>query len=212
MIALYQSKLATVTIAMALVLGIAGCRVGPNYKRPLVPTPPEYRGVEKNDVPSETAAQAVPLGDQKWWEVFADPQLQTLIRKGLQQNYDVRVAAERVVQAQAQLGVTRAGQFPELNGTGGFTSQRYAKGGIGINPQALLVNLGSLGLSASWNLDFWGQYRRATEASRASLLSYEWARRAVLSTVVMNIASGYFQLRTLDLQLEISKRTLAARR
>jgi multidrug efflux system outer membrane protein len=195
-----------------MLLTVAGCRVGPNYKRPAVPTAPEYRGAEQDVKATGSAAQTIALGDQKWWDVFADPQLQELIRKGLQQNYDVRVAAERIVQANAQLGITRANQFPTLNGTADYTGQRVSQASLGIagfSPEA--TNTGSLGLSASWNLDFWGKYRSATEAARAQMLSSEWAHRAVLSTVVMDIATGYFQLRTLDLQLEVSKRTLAAR-
>jgi multidrug efflux system outer membrane protein len=149
------------------------------------------------------------LGNEKWWNVFGDPQLQELIRKGLAQNYDVRVAAERIVQAQAQLRITNADQYPSLNGTSSFSSQRYAKGEMSSDP--VLTNFGKLGLSASWTPDFWGKYRRASEAARAQLLGYEWARRAVLDTVVSNIATAYFQLRTLDMQLEISKKALASR-
>jgi multidrug efflux system outer membrane protein len=121
----------------------------------------------------------------------------------------VRVAAERIIQAQAQLGVTNADLYPSLNGTSSFNSQRYAKGEMSTNP--VLANFGKFGLSASWTPDFWGKYRRATEAARAQLLGYEWARRAVLDTVISNIATAYFQLRTLDMQLEISKQTLASR-
>ena len=193
-----------------LCVSLSGCRVGPNYKRPAVIAPPIYRGADGDQAAASGASPTISLGDQKWWDVFSDPVLQDLLHKGIERNFDARVAAERVVQAQAQLGITRSDQFPQLNGTAAFTSERYAKNGIGnANPQ--LINLGSLGLSASWNLDFWGKYRRATEQARAQLLSQEWARRATLSTVVMDIATGYFQLRTLDLELEISKKTLTDR-
>ncbi len=207
-----RSKKVVLWVVVAMLLSVAGCKVGPNYRRPVVPTAPEYRGVEQDVKATNNAAQAISLGDQKWWEVFGDPQLQDLIRKGLQQNYDVRVAAERVVQARAQLAITRADQFPTLDGTSNFTGQRVAQASLGIAgyiPEA--TNTGALGLSASWNLDFWGKYRRATEAARAQMLSSEWAHRAVMTTVVMDIATEYFQLRALDLQLEVSKRTLAAR-
>jgi len=197
--------------AIAMTMLTTGCKVGPNYTRPSVPAPPEYRGEENDRTANSSAPQTASLGDQKWWEFFADPQLQALIRKGLQQNFDIRVAAERVVEAEAQLGVTKADQLPSLTGTGSYTSQRYSKGALG-NTDPTLINQGSLGLSATWNLDFWGKYRRATEASRAQLLSYEWARRAVLTTVVMDIATDYFQLRTLDLQLEIATKALASRK
>jgi multidrug efflux system outer membrane protein len=214
--ALITARNLTAVTSLIAALTMAGCHVGPDYKRPIVPTAPAYRGADEPSQAS-TAAGNTPqpdvakkgLGDEKWWSVFGDPQLQELIRKGLAQNYDVRVAAERIVQAQAQLGVTNADLYPSLNGTSSFTSQRYAKGEMSASPE--LTNFGKLGLSASWTPDFWGKYRRASEAARAQLLGYEWARRAVLDTVVSNIATAYFQLRTLDRQLEINQRTLASR-
>jgi multidrug efflux system outer membrane protein len=206
----------TAVASLIAAFAMAGCRVGPDYKRPAVPTAPAYRGAEEPAATATTAANAPQtdvgkknLGDEKWWSVFGDPQLQELISKGLAQNYDVRVAAERIVQAQAQLGVTNADLYPSLNGTSSFSSQRYAKGEMSTNP--VLTNFGKFGLSATWTPDFWGKYRRASEAARAQLLGYEWARRAVLDTVVSNIATAYFQLRTLDMQLEISQKTLASR-
>src|SRR5712692_2893852 len=105
----------------AVVLFISGCMVGPNYKRPIVNTPSTYRGL--TNVEAANAAPAS-LGDQKWWEVFQDQQLQQLIRTALQQNYDVRIAAARVLEAQAQLGITRANQFPSANGSGTGASLR----------------------------------------------------------------------------------------
>src|SRR3984893_11705220 len=101
----------------AVVLFISGCVVGPNYKRPIVNAPSTYRGLTDGEAANTASAS---LGDQKWWEVFQDQQLQQLIRTALQQNYDVRIAAERVLEAQAQLGITRAHQFPSVsvNGTG----------------------------------------------------------------------------------------------
>jgi multidrug efflux system outer membrane protein len=148
------------------------------------------------------------LGDEEWAKVFQDLQLQGLIRAALQNNYDVRIAAARVLEARAQLGITRADQFPTLSVGGNITSQRdSATGPI----PAFELTQGALSVSAAWNLDFWGRYRRATEAQRARLLAQEWAQRAVVSSLIANVASGYFQLRELDLELEISKRTLASR-
>jgi multidrug efflux system outer membrane protein len=199
-----------------LLLGLAGCTVGPNYKRPSVDVPGEYRGVAP-DASDQSYAQPQPaaqptvqsLGDEKWWEVFQDPDLQTLIRTALKNNYDVRIAATRVLQAQAQLGITRADQFPTVTGGGNITSQQSPK--IGPIP-AYEVTQGALVASASWNPDFWGRYRRATESARATLLANEWAQKAVISTLVANVAASYFTLRQLDLQLEISKRTYAHRK
>jgi multidrug efflux system outer membrane protein len=148
------------------------------------------------------------LGDEEWTKVFRDQELQGLIRAALQNNYDVRIAAARVLEARAQLGITRADQFPTLSAGGDINSQRNSASGP---IPGFELTQGQLNVSASWNLDFWGRYRRATEAQRARLLAQEWAQRAVISSLVANIASGYFQLRELDLELEISKRTLASR-
>jgi outer membrane protein, multidrug efflux system len=148
------------------------------------------------------------LGDEEWAKVFQDPELQRLIREALLYNYDVRIAAARIQEARAQLGITRADQFPTLSAGGDINSQRSSASGPIPGFQ---LTQGQLNLSASWNLDFWGRYRRATEAQRARLLAQEWAQRAVISSLVANVASGYFQLRELDLELEISRRTLASR-
>jgi len=162
-------------------------------------------------LPEDQAAtpETQSIGDQKWSEVFQDKELQGLIRTALQDNYDVRIAAARVLEARAQLGITRADQFPSLNGGAAISAQGNPK--IGPLPSYELTQ-GQVNVSASWNIDFWGKYRRATEAQRARLLAQEWARRAVISSLVASVASDYFQLRELDLQLEISKRTLASRK
>jgi multidrug efflux system outer membrane protein len=172
----------------------------------VIDAPQAYRG------PAEEAAKPAPesLGDARWWTVFQDPQLQELIRAALQQNFDVRIAATRVLQAQAQVGITRAEQFPSVNAGADYTAQRLAKTSSVL--PAFETNTGELDLSVLWNLDFWGKYRKATEAARASLLASEWGRRAVLDSVISNVATAYFQLRALDLQLVISKDTLESRR
>jgi multidrug efflux system outer membrane protein len=152
--------------------------------------------------------ESASLGDQKWAEVFQDEQLQDLIRTALQQNYDVRIAAARILEAQAQLGITRADQLPTIAGGAEARNQR--------SPQsrflpAFETSANQVNLSLSWELDFWGKLRRATEAARANLLASQWARQAVTTTLVANVATAYFQLRELDLELEISQRTLASR-
>jgi multidrug efflux system outer membrane protein len=189
-----------------LFVSLTGCAVGPNYKKPNASVPTAYRGLS-----DEQATRTSPdsLGDQKWWDIFQDKELQGLIRTALQNNYDLRIAAARVLEARAQLGITRADQFPSLSGGGNITSQRLAASGLIPGFQQ---TTGQLSVSAAWNLDFWGRYRRATEAARATLLANEWARQEVIATLVANVASGYFQLRELDLELEISKRTLSSRK
>ena len=186
------------------VLG-SGCTVGPNYKKPAVNVPGTYRGLAAEETGKTDSAS---LGDQKWWDVFQDQQLQSLIRTALQQNYDVRIAGARILQAQAQLGITRADQFPSVSAGAGISDQRSARSKFF---PAFEGSTGQVNVSAAWDLDFWGKFRRATEAARANLLASESARQEVILTLVANVSGAYFQLRALDLELEISKRTLASR-
>ena len=151
----------------------------------------------------------VSLGDEKWWDVFQDEQLRALIRTALQQNYDVRIAGTRILAAQAQLGITRADQFPRVAGGASFGDERTARTGAF---RAFESGVGQLNITAAWELDFWGKFRRATEAARANLLASEAARQEVIVTLVANVSAAYFQLRALDLELEISQRTLGSRR
>jgi len=184
---------------------LTGCVVGPKYKRPPVTVPDSYRGLAP-DAGQQTTAS---LGDEKWWTVFQDTQLQELIREALSQNYDVRIAASRVLQAQAVLGITRADQFPTITGGASTSNQRLPA--TRITP-AFETSPSQVNLSLFWELDFWGKFRRATEAARADLLATEWGQKAVMSSLVSNVASAYFQLLELDLEMEISRSTLASRR
>ena len=221
---------------LLLIIFSTGCAVGPNYRRPKADVPGAYRGVPSLEPPesqhsssqvsasrgaspkgsqvaSSTSQQASmraeeSFGDQKWWEVFQDPELQQLIRTALKNNYDVRIAATRILEAQAQLGVTRADQLPTVSAGAAALNQRLPK--TVLNPE-VETNANAVSASMVWDLDFWGKYRRGTEAARADLLATEWARRAVTSTLVSNLAASYFQLRAYDLQLDISRQTLASR-
>jgi multidrug efflux system outer membrane protein len=185
-----------------VIVSLAGCAVGPNYKRPSVNLPADYRAAARSD-------SVASLGNEKWWDVYQDPVLTQLIHTALQQNYDVRIAATRVLEAQAQLGITRANQFPSASVGVGVFSQQNAK--VSSLFPAYEVNAGQLNLSAIWSLDFWGKYRRQTEESRAQLLATKWGQQAVISSLVANLATAYFQLRALDAELEIAKRTLGSR-
>ena len=192
-------------LLFSVALLASGCTVGPNYKRPTAAVPGLYRGT----VSTEAAlTQLAALGDQKWWDIFQDEQLRTLIRTAVVQNYDSRIAASRVLEVRAQLGITRADQFPSVGAGAGISDTRNSQSKF---LPAFETSTGQVNLAVAWELDFWGKYRRATEAARANLIASEWARREVLSTLVANVASAYFQLRALDLQLEISKRTLNSR-
>src|SRR5437899_11714535 len=194
---------ALIGILAVLVLE-AGCMMGPKYKRPAVNVPQEYRTPEP-----QLATQASSLGNEQWWQLYQDPVLTQLIHTAIAQNYDVRIAAARVLEAQAQLGITRANQFPSASVGADIYSQQNAKV-TNVFP-AYQVNAGQLNLSVIWNLDFWGKYRRQTEAARAQMLASEWGQRAVISSLVANVATAYFQLRALDSEIEISKRTLGSR-
>ena len=185
----------------------SGCTVGPNYSRPQVPTTPTFRGADNAPVSSEPANS---LGDEKWAQVFREPELQDLIRMALANNYDLHVAAQRVLEQQAQVRITRAQQFPTLN-VGGTAIGAQLPGSLGISSIPNPLADGSLNLSASWTPDFWGLYRRQTEAARATLLAQSWAQRAVRLSLVEQVATTYFELRALDRELEISRQTLEVR-
>ena len=196
-----------VPIALAGVcLFAAACTLGPNYQRPKVDVPATYRGpVTTSPAPPSVES----LGNEKWWSVFHDPVLQQLVRTALQHNYDVQIAASRVIQAQAQLSITRSNQYPVVSaGLDGLDERNPKVNSFFPN---YTINTGELNLSVIWNLDFWGKYRRETEAARDALLATEWGQRAVITSVVSSVATAYFQLRELDLALEISQGTLSSR-
>ena len=200
-------KHAFIIIAVAIGL-MTGCAVGPNYHRPVVNTPTTFRGA--NTAPTDAAS----LADAKWFEVFKDEQLQSLIRKALQQNYDMREAAARVEAAEAVLGITRADQFPTVTAGGNITTERISRGGSFPLPQGFNQDRTFGTVSAnllSYEVDVWGRVRRATEAARADLLATEEARKVVTITLVSDLSTAYFNLLELDQELEVAKRTLATR-
>jgi len=189
---------------MAVLVLEAGCMMGPKYKRPVVNVPQDYRTPEP-----QQASQASSLGNEQWWQVYQDPVLTQLLHTAIAQNYDMRIASARVLEAQVQVGITRANQLPSANVGVYVFSEQNAK--VTKLFPAYQVNGGELNLSVIWNLDFWGKYRRQTESARAQLLATEWGQRAVISSLVANVAAAYFELRALDSQLKISQRTLASR-
>jgi multidrug efflux system outer membrane protein len=223
-----MNRLNRTITTLAIVSSLAGCKVGPNYKRPVVNTPASYRGELAPEIApaAGTTPPAAPLGAQKWNTVFTDPVLQGLITEALKNNFDVKIAADRVLEEQAQVGVTKAGQYPTLSVGGTYDA-------LGL-PSGLLNSLnnnnsnssssssnkttathyysGGLTASVAWNLDFWGYYRRQTEAAQAYLRATEWAQQTTYSTLVQSVATSYYQLRTLDAELAITKDTLAARK
>ena len=196
---------------VALVLALlAGCTVGPKYHRPSVTTPDVFRGTVDPSIPPDAHS----LADLKWFELFKDQQLQELIKTAFTQNYDIRIAVARVSAARAQLGITRAEQFPQITGTADITKQRNStKGSFPLPPGVsrdrtfgtILLNL------LSFEIDVWGRLRKQTEAARAQLHASEEDRKTVMTTLVSDVATSYFGLLELDLELDIAKRTLSTR-
>jgi multidrug efflux system outer membrane protein len=192
---------------LCMAAALAGCTVGPNYKRPSYPTPPAFRGADETAVSTDAKTS---LGDEQWASVYREPELQDLIRKALANNYDVRIAAQRILEQQAQVRITRSQEFP-LVSVGGTAIGATLPSSIGGNSIPNPLVEGSFSLSASWTPDFWGLYRRQTEAARAQLLAQDWAQRAVRLTLVEDVATAYLQIRALDSQLAITKQTIQVR-
>jgi outer membrane protein, multidrug efflux system len=191
---------------------MTGCMLGPNYQRPDVQVPQTFRAPDPLPAP-----QAESLADLKWWEVFKDEDLQQLVRTALQQNYDLRDAVARVEAARANLGITRSNQFPQVGASGDMQFTRLSRDGATPLPASFLPsqnrNWGEASLNLlSFEVDLWGRLRRATEAARANLLSADENRKAVVTTLVSDVATAYFTVRELDYELEISTRTLDDRR
>src|ERR1700751_5524505 len=176
---------------------LSGCAVGPNYRRPAVQTPAAFHGP---DQAQQTTAQTESFADLPWWQVFHDPQLQELIRTALNQNYDLQLAVERVTAARAQLGITRSNQFPQVTLDPVFSG--------GKSDENIKSNVFQLAGDVIFQVDLFGRYRRETEAARARLLGTRDAQQTVILTLVGDVASDYFLLRDLDLQLQITKETV----
>lgn len=190
-------------IALALFLLFTGCTLGPDYQRPSVATPDNYRGVQ-----GTPAADS--LADTPWWEVFKDPVLQELIREALNNNYDLRTAAARVEEARAQVGVTRSFLYPSFNFNGGGSAQQVSR--ASEPPQSVGANRTwqnwLAGFGMVWEVDVFGRIRRETEAASAVYFASEMDRRGVYIALVADVAQLYFDLRGSDLELEIARRTL----
>ncbi len=174
---------------------LTGCAVGPNYKRPDVPVPPQFRAGE--DQPS-----AASFGNAKWFDVFQDEALRALIRDALVANYDTRIAAQRVLAAEGQLRATHATLFPSANAQAGST-------GYGI--QSSIQRAGGAFLAVSWEPDLFGKLRRATEAARADLAALQESRNGVEQALVAQVATAYFDLREYDAELEYVRESIATR-
>ncbi len=190
-----------VIAACAAVLA-AACTLGPDYQRPEEQIPAAYRF--QPDAASDSFA------DQGWWQVYHDPTLQALIRQALDNNLDVRIAAARIDQARATLGSTRLQQLPQISASAGVQRARTSQQELspGTPP---ISNVFSVEGSLSYEFDFWGKYRRGTEAAKAQLLSSEFSKQDVMAGLVSSVATAYFTLLTLDEQLAITQHTVETR-
>jgi multidrug efflux system outer membrane protein len=186
---------------LALFVFLPGCAVGPNYRRPKVNVPAEYRG-------AQGAAQQASLADLPWWEVFKDERLKELTQTALANNYDLRIAVTRIEQSRQIALQAQAQYFPFLNysavgsdGKNEFAGTIAPNGG---NTRGAFVGAASV----AWEADVWGRLRRLNESARAQYLATEEARRGVMLSLVSDVAQAYFQLLGLELQLDIARQTL----
>jgi len=201
-----QTKFFSLSLGLVAMGVLAGCNMGPKYVRPNYTAPPTFRGADGAAISSDPKQS---LGDEQWSAVYQEPELQGLIRKALANNYDVRIAAQHILEQQSQLKITRSQEFPLIT-VGGTGLGAALPSSLGTQIGSSLVD-GGFSLSASWTPDFWGYYRKQTEAARAQLLAQTWAQRAVRLTLVQQVATAYLQIRALDRQLEITKQTIKAR-
>jgi len=180
---------------------MAGCSIGPKYQKPNIDIPVNYRGASSSVEQGNIAS----IADQQWWEVFQDKELQDLIKIALQQNFDVRTASDRIIEAQQTLNINNSYELPTINAGVMPSVERYEKI---RNTNAYTWGSYQVSGSLSWDIDFFGKYSRMIDAAKANLLASQWARQEVISTLVAQVAGAYFQLRELDMELEISQRTL----
>jgi outer membrane protein, multidrug efflux system len=196
---------------LAALLILSGCAVGPDYKRPSVDAPGAYRRAADDTNATATAKSFADLG---WWEAFGDAQLKAYLAEALTNSYDIKIAAARVLQAEAAARITRSQYFPTVNAGGDVATSRTSQNGpaavpAGANPQ---TGFGDVFVSMpSYEVDLWGKIRRANEAAQARLLATVDAQRIVRQTLVSDVASTYLSLLELDLELQIAKNTYAVR-
>jgi len=183
---------------LAIVTVVGGCAVGPNYKRPVVQSPENFRFDENQTTNS--------LGDLPWWQVFQDPVLQGLIGTALTNNYDLKQAVARVEQARNQAVAANSAFFPQIGYSGDVGRGRNALYNTPTPaPNSPTLSSAQLSLSAAWEIDLWGRIRRSSEAARAQYLATDEARRGVMITLVSDVATTYFQLLQLDQELAIER-------
>jgi len=186
-------------VVFALALSLSGCLVGPNYHRPASNLPTQF--------PDAPPAGTESIADKKWFELFQDAALKQLVSTALEKNFDVRIAAERVLEARAQYGITHANLLPTLDASASYTASRSSSIGSFPFPPGTPVSFAytTAGLQLSWELDLWGRLRRLNEAARAQYLGSEEARNGVVISLISDVMTTYFSLRELDLELDIGR-------
>src|SRR5215831_4845611 len=199
-----MTRSARIISGVVTIACLGGCSIGPNYKRPPVAEPSAFRGQE--------IAEAASLADVPWWDVFEDPSLKALIQEALPNNYDVRIAAARVREARANLGVARSEFFPSLDYDVSASRSRVNPGVLGApgGRAREASNFYSATMTMSWELDLWGRIRRLNESARGTLLATEDARRGVWLTLISDLAQAYFELLALDVRLQIARNSTDA--
>lgn len=191
-------------LASLLALSLAGCAMGPDYKRPETAPPANYRG-------AATPATEASLADLAWWDLTKDdPVLVALLKEAVEKNQDLRIAASRVEEARAISRINYV--LPQVNAFAGANRQRITENGVGGAFGGQTVNTFDLSAAFTWEIDLWGRLRRTNEGNLARFLATEEARKGVYLSLVSDVAAAYYQLRSLDLQLEISVRTVKSRR
>lgn len=191
-----------ISLVLPLFAALTACTVGPNYHRPPEPLPDHFRN-------APAAVGTASLADTKWFDLFQDAALKQLVETALQQNFDVRIAAQRVLEARAEVGITRADLFPTLDATAQFSASQSSAIGAFPYPggQPFKTTYTQVGLNFNWELDLWGRVRRLTEAARAQYLATDEARHGVVLSLISDVMTGYFGLREQDLELEIAQHT-----
>lgn len=187
-------------VVLTVAVASTGCLMGPDYQRPVVPTPAEYRDA----APGQDAAT---IADLPWWTVFKDPELLSLIGEAVQNNRDLRVAIARVEQARALARIQKAQILPAVGANAGAS---YGRGSLTLpseDPRSSAVF--TVDAQLSWEIDVWGRIRRGTEAAVAQYLASEQGRRAATVSLVSDVATAYVQLRQLDSQLDVARRTVS---
>jgi multidrug efflux system outer membrane protein len=200
-------------LGFATIAALGACTVGPDYARPELDVPLEHRRAA-TELGAPPAGDAPQLGELLWEEVFTDPVLQELIRTALEQNGDLRIAAARILEARANLGIVRSRYYPDVNAGAGWTATRTAENGASTVPPGTDATRDYYDVFLAvptWELDFWGKIRRAEEGALAGLLATEESRNAIRQTLIADVASAYYQLLGLDQELLIAERTLESR-